>query len=764
MHEYISKQELFNNAKLIAIANDNQVKNGKSNKSPSINWEKNPPKYKGITDNTYGTAIVCDYIPSLSLYLVVIDLDTQKGPNDISVSKLRSSFVELIESTYCVKTPSGGLHIYLLSKKKPTAKQPKINIDYQANTGNSRGKYVVANFRWDSKGKNKEHYTKLPESHEDILIVNDADKGLTGLIKILEEKGHIKNEVKKLIDEIIKILKPYAKTTEVPSRQYYSCGIAGYLKKQGYKQDIVEEIIREVFSEDEEIQHRVNNVQRTYEKENKDIVGWELLKEYLPKTAQKSLLDLTKNNHDDLKSEIINKLVKHKEPTSKQLFDYVSMNLNLYINLNTLKYYEKRKDGSIIEIDEKRIIEFCIDEFGTESISRKRCIEVLKHIINPIEKDYNLLEFTNGILNTETHEFDKDKTHFNKLPKLSIPFRWNLQAKSEKIGQIIDRILDNPRYPDDKQTFKLAVGHAFMGVNRIGKLTIVTGPTKTGKSTLMTILKRLFKYSCIQTRAINANERFTLYEMIDKDINIDDDINNGVLKGIGHLNTVITGNGLEVEVKGENRSIKADNSQIPRLFACGNTLPPVFGEGFDSRLLLIHAINKISHEERDDKLQNDIILGKYDNDLEWLVYTCINLYWEKEDKPITTQRQEEEMRKQYEFQSYPLKAAIEALFEDDYDSGEYIEVKDINKYLKEWSLYYFKKGEISKEHKRPSNTKIKKAMDHAGYDQGVKKIKAEYDENYDKWFYKSIKVYKEIKLSEKGCEIIGKLFNKQTLM
>lgn len=746
---YISYQELLKNAKLLALANNTQIQNGKSNKSPAINWEKNPDNYVGIDDNRYGTAIICDYIPKLDLYLNIIDFDKPKTDEDIPLDILRTASMKMIENTYCVNTPSGGLHIYLLSKKQPV-KPPKLlnnlNIDFQANYGKGRGKYVVTNYRWDSKGKSKEQYIKRPESPSKIKIIDNVNEILSALITDLEKSGHIKNEVKKHVDRIVEILKPYVVEG---SRQDYSCCIAGYLRKQGYKQETVEDIIREVFSGDEEIQARVNNVELTFNKDKNDIKGWSYLKEYLPKKAVEDLLKLTKSNHDDLKSEIIQKLAKHKEPTSKQLFDYVTLHLDLYVDLDILKYYEKTIDGSFVEINEKRIIEFCIEEFGSRAISRKRCIEVLKHIVNPIEHDYELLEFTNGILNTETQEFFEDKTQFAKIPKLNLPFKWNSDAKGEKIEKLISEILINSDYPNDLTLWLRAVGHAFMSYNRIGKITLLQGPPGTGKSTLLELLKRVLPYSSLSTSVINANERFTLYPMVNKCINIDDDINNGLLKAIGNLNTITTGNGLEVEIKGENKSVVAINPQIPRLFGAGNTLPPVLGDGFSRRLLLIHCKNVVDYNKRDENLHNDILVGKCDENLEWFVYTAINTYWKHINEPITSKKTEEQMKEDYEFQSDPLKKAIEQLFEENFGDEKFIEVNKVNHYVKKWCIYAYKQGKISKEHLKPSNTQIRKAMDRAGFNQKLDHYVDEYENR------KSMKVYEDIETTKVLKMVLG---------
>jgi len=559
---------------------------------------------------------------------------------------------------------------------------------------------------------------KMFQSPDKVAVVKNSDEVLRDIIQKLLDEGHIKTQKHEYWIEIANIFKPYTENRN--SVNNFSLAIAGYLRKQGFDKQATEKIIQEIFKTSSEIQTRLNNVKQTYERPIKDIEGWQHIKDVLGREDLDKLNELTRSENRDAKSKILMILSKNKEPTSKLLSDYVNSELELYKNLDTNKYYERTQDGQFIEIDDRRIIEFCNENFGVNSISSKRCYEVLRHITRPIKKNYNLLEFSNGILNTTTKSFYTDKTEYTETPKMTLNLEWTSTSQQGKIGTIIGKILDHPEHPNDKEKWFRSVGHAFMAYNRLGKLTMVQGASGTGKSTLTTILQRIFNYSNLPTSTINTNERFTLHGLIDKDINIDDDINNGMLKGIGTLNTITTGNGLEVEIKGENKTIKAGNQQIPRLFANGNTLPPVLGEGFERRLLLIHAKNQIEYSERDEMLQNDILTGKYDKDgMEWLIYHSINTYWDKIDEPITSKEDEAKMREDYEFKSYPLVKAIRAMFKEDYSGLENIKVRKVNQYLKQWCKWAYNNGKISKEHRKPTNNQIKKAMDHAGYNQEI---------------------------------------------
>lgn len=756
--------DLFSIAKhenlLIAIASQKQVKwaidKGKKDKhkAPAISWDKAPREYQGLDDKTHGTAIRCTYIEALKRHLVVIDLDTPKPKKDnqIPIEVLKTVALPLTEETYSVATPSGGVHIYFLSKEQPHQSQPNVNIDYQANTGRGKGKYVIANWRWDEKGQKKEYYKKLPQSPNTILLVDNTDKGLEDLLQKLVDGGHITTPKQEQQKSIAEIFKPYIVGRN--SVNNFCLAIAGYLRKRGYEQQATENIVLEIFKDTNNIQKRLSNVKQTYERSLNNIEGYKHLKNVLGNEDLTKLSKLTNNNANrNLKGKILTYLSKNREPTNKMVADYVNDSLELYKNLKTNKYYERTANGEFLEIDDRRIIAFCNDEFGVNNISSRRCQGVLKFVTRPVKKNYDLVEFKNGILNTKTREFTSDKNLFEETPKIVLNLNWNDEAEPGEIGPIIDKILDHPLYPWDKEKWLRAVGHAFMGYNRIGKMVVVQGPSGTGKSTLTTILKRIFNYSELPTSVINANERFTLLPMIDKDINIDDDINNGILKSIGMLNTIITGNGLEVEIKGENRSIRAENHQIPRLFANGNTLPPVFGEGHERRLLLIHAhniIGKTDEREINDNLQGDILEGKYDEKgMEWLVYTAINTYLDKKDEVLTTKKEEARMKEEYEFKSYPMLKGVEALFLDDYVGIEYIPVREVNRWVKAWHIWAYEEGKISKEHRKPSIRQISNAMNRAGFNKRNRR-----DDNIVE------SVYEDIKLNEAMRKVIQPYYSK----
>ncbi|WP_225370566.1 DUF5906 domain-containing protein [Methanobrevibacter arboriphilus] len=189
------------------------------------------------------------------------------------------------------------------------------------------------------------------------------------------------------------------------------------------------------------------------------------------------------------------------------------------------------------------------------------------------------------------------------MPKRVFPFEWNPSFEDDeenKIENIVNDILKSESlgFEENIDNFYKCVGNVCMPINYPQIFTIFLGPPGTGKSTLLTILKRIFSYSEVPIPDIIKNDRFSLYPAIDVDINIDDDLQTESWKNIGKLNTFVSGNGIQIEVKGENGRLPLNQYNTPKLFGSTNTLPRVEGSGYKRRLILIKAENKVSEDKK----------------------------------------------------------------------------------------------------------------------------------------------------------------------
>ena len=78
------------------------------------------------------------------------------------------------------------------------------------------------------------------------------------------------------------------------------------------------------------------------------------------------------------------------------------------------------------------------------------------------------------------------------MPKISLPFNWNEKLEGDSIQTVITEILTDKHHLGNMEQWIKTVGYFFMKDNNEDVHTIVVGPPGTGKTTLATILNRIF--------------------------------------------------------------------------------------------------------------------------------------------------------------------------------------------------------------------------------------------------------------------------------
>lgn len=159
--------------------NPDNLKGFKS-KKPAISFKENPKNYKGLNDEYYGTAYRLDYLKPFNAYFMVLDIDDYK---ETEYNILEAIPKEALE-THTVKTGSGGMHLYYLSRTPRSIKQNlTIPLDLKGLTESAvkNGKYgglIVANYCYAIyRDKYYTDYYKKFYRHDnqDILEINSFD-------------------------------------------------------------------------------------------------------------------------------------------------------------------------------------------------------------------------------------------------------------------------------------------------------------------------------------------------------------------------------------------------------------------------------------------------------------------------------------------------------------------------------------------------------------------------------------------------------------
>ena len=170
---------------------------------------------------------------------------------------------------------------------------------------------------------------------------------------------------------------------------------------------------------------------------------------------------------------IIKNLEKHKKPSDKLLADFITLNNDFYINYSTQKRYIKTDIG-FEEFTSQNIAEYFNNKFGANKISLKSCENTINYITNPIKKDYNLIIFKNGTLNTTTNEFKENKYENDVLPKIKTDLNYYPNAeekfKDTDLYHEIKEILHYPSWRWNEDLFYKMVGASLMSTNEKEKL------------------------------------------------------------------------------------------------------------------------------------------------------------------------------------------------------------------------------------------------------------------------------------------------------
>lgn len=384
--------------------------------------------------------------------------------------------------------------------------------------------------------------------------------------------------------------------------------------------------------------------------------------------------------NDDLLNQMLKKLNAHTTPKAKEIADYINGRLNIVKDHSTQRTYVL-KNNEYVEFKLTDVINICSENFGKNQISEDHCRKVFDYFNEPIEKDYSLIQFDNGTLNTEEEKFYKNKFPTDKLPKMKIKKEYETdfeKAKEEfmktEIYSINHNILSGSKWSWNEDLWYKVVGALCMPTNEMERMVICKGDSGTGKSTLTYELLRVFTYSRKGLQEIAKNERFTLLECVGKDINFIDDTKDGLIKEIGNLNTVISGNGTSVEVKGRNTNLSMNQYTTPKIVGNGNELPTIVGDGFARRLLMILCPNDFKGRNKNSSIINGIKKGRYDEEIATMInYAILRYFQEDRSKDFLTEEQSEAMNREWDFHSYPLRNAVKYLYIDDIELSELLD-------------------------------------------------------------------------------------------
>lgn len=191
----------------------------------------------------------------------------------------------------------------------------------------------------------------------------------------------------------------------------------------------------------------------------------------------------------------------------------------------------------------------------------------------------DLIAFKNGIYNLQTGElqpFNPAYVIINKIP-------WNYNG--DAASGVVDTVLNNISCGDAsiRQLLEEMVGYTMYRRNELGKAFILTGGGKNGKSTFLTMIKRMLGMENISALDMKKlGDRFSTVMLFNKLANIGDDISDDFLADPSEFKKIVTGELIDAEQKGQP---KFQFEPYAKMMFSANSIPRI-GKGRDSAAVL----------------------------------------------------------------------------------------------------------------------------------------------------------------------------------
>ena len=202
---------------------------------------------------------------------------------------------------------------------------------------------------------------------------------------------------------------------------------------------------------------------------------------------------------------------------------------------------------------------------------------LLRHNVTPSSPD--LIAFKNGVYNIRTGVMTEHNPEYIITNK--IPWDYNANAKCESVDTVLNNISVQDK--DIRSLLEEMVGYTLYRRNELGKAFILTGSGKNGKSTFLTMIKRMLGMENIAVLDMKKlGDRFSTVMLFGKLANIGDDISDDFLADASEFKKICTGEMIDAEQKGQP---KFQFEPYAKMMFSANSIPRI-GKGRDSSAVL----------------------------------------------------------------------------------------------------------------------------------------------------------------------------------
>ena len=249
----------------------------------------------------------------------------------------------------------------------------------------------------------------------------------------------------------------------------------------------------------------------------------------------------------------------------------------------------------------------------SHGLSRKvlQIIDILRFYAysEPLLPDQRYIHLLNGKLDLQGNYFPKKEFCINRLNINYDPNIWHKGAYyPEKFLTFLLELLE----PKDVDTLQEYLGYLLIPSTKGQKMMFIIGQGGEGKSRIAVVLHEIFKESMI-TGNIHRIEtdRFFRYNLKDKLLMVDDDMQMSALPSTGYIKNLVTAETpIDVEAKGK----QSEQARLySRLLCFGNGSPKTLydrSKGFSRRMIILTTKTPPENRVNDPHIADKFIAEK----------------------------------------------------------------------------------------------------------------------------------------------------------
>jgi len=335
---------------------------------------------------------------------------------------------------------------------------------------------------------------------------------------------------------------------------------------------------------------------------------------------------------------------------------FISNNGNeLYIYQNGVYRLDENSDQT-----DGAYTELVLDDYGLQG--SKCVLSKIARLSRTQPEDINpdpyIINFPNGLYDLRTNELSDHTPDYKST--IRIPHMYLDDASgSEVINEIIEGILQ----PEDIITFKEITGYYLSLLSDMKKNVFVVGEKDTGKTTLIDIVRNTVgnKQNCsMESLELLSKDRFSKYNLKDKLLNADDDVND---KTIFNTDVIKQLSGGSVLIRGEKKNHQAVLfKNTAKLMFGGNDLPPVFKEetAYIERWIIFECHNVHRVTDKNAKRKGEILDTITPLDYDLFVRECLDAFRGVLERGyFTISKSNQDIKHKYQILSNPLGVFID---------------------------------------------------------------------------------------------------------